>query len=424
MQGGGFEPPKAEPAGLQPAPFGHSGTPAGRAIVARRLPRPYHRAMERFDVLVVGAGPAGSAAAMRLARCGARVLLADRAFFPRDKPCGGGLTGRALRYAPCDVEPVVEHVVDRFVVRSGYRGRVARRSASPLVRMTQRRHLDAFLVEQAVTAGCSFRDGSVVADLEVDADGVSARVGGSRVRAPFVVGADGANGVVARAAGLGEGIRHGVALEGNVSWDELAPEGYAGTAWVELGVVPGGYGWVFPKGDHANLGVGGWLAEGRRLRDHLARLAREHRLAPSVLSGVRGHRLPMREPGAPARCGRTLLVGDAAGLVDPLSGDGIYEAFVSAKLAAQAILAGRPEEYEAALRAVLDRHASASWAAKRVADRYPSACLWALRAPGVFESVAGLLRGDLRHPSEARRLARPPLRALARLARLAPPVSL
>ena len=117
-----------------------------------------------------------------------------------------------------------------------------------------------------------------------------------------------------------------------------------------------------------------------------------------------------------------LLVGDAAGLVDPLSGDGIYEAFVSAELAAEAVLRGRPEEYEAALGSALDRHAAASWKAKCVADRFPRACLWAMRAPGVFDAVAGLLRGDLAHPSEARGVARPPLRALARLARVTPPV--
>ena len=423
MQGGGFEPPKAEPAGLQPAPFGHSGTPAGRAIVARRSSGTYDRDVEHFDVLVVGAGPAGSAAAIHLAGGGARVLLADRAHFPRDKPCGGGLTGRALRHAPCDVSPVVEHVVDGLVVRSRYGGLVARRSKTPLILMTQRRRLDAFLVEQAVTAGASFQDGSVVADLHVATDGVTARVGSARAHASFLIGADGANGIVSRVTGLSEGIRHGVALEGNVGWDALAPQAYKRTAWVELGVVPGGYGWVFPKGDHANLGVGGWLGEGPNLRGQLARLAREHRLEASLLTDIRGHRLPMRELGASVARGRALLVGDAAGLVDPLSGDGIYEAFVSAKLATEAILAGQPDEYEAALGAALDRHASASWTAKRVADRYPSACLWALRAPGVFEEVAGLLRGDLRHPSEVRRLARPPLRALSRLARLAPPVS-
>jgi hypothetical protein len=97
----------------------------------------------------------------------------------------------------------------------------------------------------------------------------------------------------------------------------------------------------------------------------------------------------------------------------------MYEAFVSAKLAASAILDGHPEAYEPALSDALDRHAAASWKAKRVADRFPRACLWALRAPGVFEAVCGLLRGDLEHPGDARGLARPPLRALSRLARAA-----
>ncbi len=416
MQGGGFEPPKAEPAGLQPAPFGHSGIPAGRAIVAASRETPYDRGMQRFDVLVVGAGPAGSATALHLVRAGARVLLVDKARFPRDKPCGGGLTGRALKQLPCDVEPVVERVVDRMVMRAGYRTLVDRTSGTPLIAMTQRRRLDLHLAEQAAAAGADFRDGVSVTQLELQDDGVSASVGDSRVRAAFLVGADGANGLVARVAGLGDGIVRGVALEGNVPWSVLPRTDYESAAWVEVGVVPGGYGWVFPKGDHANLGVGGWIEEGPRLRNHLERLARTHEVAPDALTDVRGHRLPMRHLGAPAARGRVLLVGDAAGLVDPLSGDGMYEAFVSARLAAAAIGSGRPDEYEAALSAALDRHAAASWKAKRTLDRYPRACLWALRAPGVFDAVAGLLRGELAHPSDAPRVARPPLRVLSRLA--------
>ena len=377
--------------------------------------------MERFDVLIVGAGPAGSAAAIHLAGSGARVLLVDRARFPRDKPCGGGLTGRAVRHAPCEIDPVVEHVVDRFVLRLGYRRRFARSSEAPLVLMTQRRRLDAFLAERAAVAGADFRDGTRVEGLEPTVGGVEARIGTSKVAVSYVVGADGANGVVAKAAGLGGGIVRGVALEGNAPWSDLDPEPFQRAAWVELGVVPGGYGWVFPKGDHANLGVGGWAAEGPRLREHLARLARAHGLHPAELRDLKGHRLPMRRLGTAAARDRVLLVGDAAGLVDPLSGDGMYEAFVSARLGANAILAGKPEEYESALAAALDHHASASWTAKRAADRFPWACFWAARAPGVFGAVAGLLRGDLAHPSDARGLARPPLRALSRLARLAPP---
>jgi geranylgeranyl reductase family protein len=385
------------------------------------LANPYDRGVERFDVLVVGAGPAGSATAIHLARGGARVLLVDKASFPRDKPCGGGLTGRALRHIPCAVDPVVEHVVDRLVVRAAYGRKVVRRSSTRLIEMTQRRRLDLHLAEQAVAEGADFRDGTAVSEIATDVDGVTAQVGKEHVRATFLVGADGANGVVARVAGLGEGIVRGVALEGSVPWSALERSQYAGAAWVELGIVPGGYGWVFPKGDHANLGVGGWLTEGPHLRAHLDRLARTHGVAPESLESVRGHRLPMRKLGTAAAHGRVLLVGDAAGLVDPLSGDGIYEAFVAARIAAGAIIAGTPETYEPALSAVLDRHAAASWKAKRAADRYPRACVWALRAPGVFGAVTGLLRGELEHPSEARRIARPPLRVLSRLARQAKP---
>jgi geranylgeranyl reductase family protein len=374
--------------------------------------------VERFDVLVVGAGPAGSATAIHLARGGARVLLADRARFPRDKPCGGGLTGRALRHAPCDVTPVVEHTVDRMVLRLAYKRRFARRSSPPLILMTQRRRLDAHLAEQAASLGADFRDGARVDDLQLEDERVLATVGGSPVEASFLVGADGANGVVAGAAGVGDGIVRGVALEGNAPWTDLDPRPYSGTAWVELGVVPGGYAWVFPKGDHGNIGVGGWLSEGPKLRSHLDVLSRRHGLDPERLRDVRGHRLPMRRLGAEPARGRVLLVGDAAGLVDPLSGDGIYEAWVSARLAADAILSGRLDGYAPSLSATLDGHASASWTAKRVADRFPWAAFWAARSPGVFEAVAGLLRGDLGHPSQARGLARPPLRALSRLARL------
>ena len=126
----------------------------------------------------------------------------------------------------------------------------------------------------------------------------------------------------------------------------------------------------------------------------------------------------MRRVGAamPARA-NVVLVGDAAGLVDPLSGDGIYEAFTSARLAAEAILAGDTERYAEALAQALDQHASASWTAKGALDRHPHVCFWAARSPGVFGVVSGLLRGDVRHPSEARGLARPPLRLVARVAR-------
>lgn len=343
------------------------------------------------------------------------MLLVDKARFPRDKPCGGGLTGRALKRIPVDPSPVVERDVDRFELRLRYGRSFTRSHAEPLIRMTQRRHLDAFLAEQAADAGAEFRDATAVQKIEPADTGVTATVGRDTVRADVLVGADGANGIVARSAGLGDGIVRGVALEGNVPLEALDGD-LERTAVIELAAVSGGYGWVFPKGDHANLGVGGWGSEGPQLRNHLARLARAHGLEADRLTEVRGHRLPMRRLGTPAGAGRVLLVGDAAGLVDPLSGDGMYEAFVSARLAADAILAGDLAGYTTALSRALDHHAAASWAAKRALDRYPRVVFAAARAPGVFKVVAGLLCGDVAHPADARGMARAPLKLIARLA--------
>src|SRR5687767_10139281 len=121
--------------------------------------------MERFDALIVGAGPAGSTAAYRLSRDGASVLLADRARFPRDKPCGGGLTYRAVRELPVAIDPVVEDSVDRFELGFRYRRRFERAGREPLCLMTQRRRLDAHLAEQAAAVGAAFRDGTKVSDI-------------------------------------------------------------------------------------------------------------------------------------------------------------------------------------------------------------------------------------------------------------------
>src|SRR6266540_1827522 len=178
--------------------------------------------MERFDVAVVGAGPAGSTTAYRLALARARVLLVDKARFPRDKPCGGGLTMRAVRQLP-------------------------------------------FPVEQAVGAGAEFRDGARVT-IESERE---LRVDGEPVEVEALIGADGANGITARTLGLGGGIVNGVALEGNLPYKKLPPGGWRGMLVLELATVPGGYGWIFPKGDHVNVGVGGWGEEGPRLRQHL-----------------------------------------------------------------------------------------------------------------------------------------------------------
>jgi geranylgeranyl reductase family protein len=378
--------------------------------------------VERFDSIVVGAGPAGATAAFRLSRAGARVLLLDRARFPRDKPCGGGLTYRAVRELPVSVEPVVEDVVRRFQLGFRYVRSFERRTEEPLILMTQRRRLDTHLAEQAALAGADFRDGVRATALELEEDGAIVRFDGSAAAAPVVIGADGVNGLTARALGLGGERQHGVALEGNVPHVH-AREDYKGRAVVELGTVPGGYAWVFPKDDHVNVGVGGWESEGPRLREHLERACAGYGLPAKQLESLRGYRLPMRGPRDRVVRGRALLVGDAAGLVDPLSGDGMYEAFVSARLASDTVLElldGRAptlDAYALRLDAALARTLAASWKAKHALDRFPRLVYGVARLPLVWGFTSAFLRGDLTHPGEAKGLVRAPLRLVDALGR-------
>jgi geranylgeranyl reductase family protein len=378
----------------------------------------------RFDALVVGAGPAGSACAQQLATAGARVLLADKARFPRDKPCGGALTWRSVRQLPVPIDPVVEHVVDRIELRLRYRAKFERKSVEPLMVLTQRRLLDLYLAEQACAAGAEFRDGVRVEALDVHERGVSALVGGERVEAETVVDAAGANGRPARSLGLRGGEGYGVALEGNLPLECVPLGRYERRIVVEVDALPGGYGWIFPKGDHVNVGVGGWKESGPRLREHLVRLCAAHEIDPARLTDVRGARLPLRSPSAIAARGRALLVGDAAGLVDPLSGEGMFEAFVSSRLASEAVvdlLAGRARDlapYDRALSDAIAPMASASWAAKRAVDRYPRLTFALGRVPFAWTGIVGLLRGDIDHPdSEPSLLARAPLQGIQAMGR-------
>jgi geranylgeranyl reductase family protein len=377
--------------------------------------------VERYDVAIIGAGPAGSTAAYRLARSRARVLLIDKMRFPRDKPCGGGVTMRAVRQLPFSIEPVVEDRITRTRCRLRYGPKIDRESSRVMCLMTQRRRLDAFLVEQAVAAGAEFRDG---VHVSVEAD-TALRVDGEPVEVRAVIGADGANGITARSLGLGGAIVNGVALEGNLPYEELPLGSWHGRLVLELGTVPGGYGWIFPKGDHVNVGVGGWGSEGPQLRRHLRVLCEQYGIELRQLSDLRGHRLPMRRPATALARGGALVVGDAAGALDPVSGDGIYEALVTARLAADhtlELLEGKVPtlaSYEAAVHRELDPLASAGWGAKVALDRYPGAVFALMRLPVTWRVIEKLILGEMSHPGESRGQGRRVMKLIEGLARMA-----
>ncbi len=288
-----------------------------------------------WDVIVVGAGPGGSTAAYDLARAGVDVLLLDRADFPRDKPCGGGVLVSALKLLPYSLDPVTEQTITSFRVRYKRSWEFEHRYHEPLAVMTQRSRLDHYMVEQAVGVGAEFRDGSAVRGVE---GGTITLANGDQHEARVIIAADGANGIVRRALGLPR-LRGAVALEGNASrLAQPAGERWSDAVGLELGSMPGGYGWVFPKDDHCNVGLGGFPAAAPTLRGELSQYADCESFDANRLTELRGHHLPLRDPSSPLISGRIAFVGDAAGLVDPLSGEGIGNAIRSAQLAAEAAL--------------------------------------------------------------------------------------
>jgi geranylgeranyl reductase family protein len=381
--------------------------------------------MKTWDAIVVGAGPAGSSTAFRLASAGASVLLLDRAEFPRDKPCGGGVTPRALAHLPVDIASVVEQVPTRVELGLGYRRSALRGRGGPLVYMTQRRRLDHLVAEHAAGAGAEFRERVRVTAVEAGEQGVVVTAAGERLRGRTVVGADGVNGVSAKALGLGGNREIGVALEGNLPNAKADVDRYRGRFVLELGTVPGGYGWVFPKGERLNVGVGGAATEGPHLREHLARLCAAHAIDPDHLEELRGHRLPFRAPDSCLARGRALVAGDAGGLIDPLTGDGMYEAFFSGRLASEAVLellAGEAESLDAygpRLTRHLAVHLWAAWSLRAALDRFPRTTYSLAKGRLVWPVVEKLVTGELPDVRATRGLARAPLKALSLLARAA-----
>lgn len=298
----------------------------------------------RYDVVVVGAGPAGSTTARECATRGLSVLLLDKSEFPRDKPCGGGVTIRAAGLLPFDIAPVVERTISRLEFTERQSRGFTRSHPEAVTYLTQRSRLDHFLVERAIDVGAVFQPREAVREVERHPGHVVVRTGSGSYEGSTLVAADGTNGTTAKLAGIEVALHHGLAMEGNITTPGGVPAHWEDAIGLDFGAYPGGFGWLFPKGDHLNIGVGGWRYLGPSLRGRLDQLVRFYGYEPDDLWGVRGYHLPLRQRGSPLVDGNVLLVGDAAGLVDPLTGEGIFAGFWSGRTAAEELAAYLGEE--------------------------------------------------------------------------------
>ncbi|MEI7499813.1 MAG: geranylgeranyl reductase family protein [Bacteroidota bacterium] len=290
------------------------------------------------DVIISGAGPAGSIAAYELARRGVSVLLLEKSQFPRYKVCGGGLTHKILQEIPFDVSTVFETQIHTIVFSSGFKEVFARTSPEPMIYCTMRDQLDAHLLEKAIIAGARVRYEDMV--MEVKQDPISATVITRKgiLRSKLVIGADGATSAVARSAGLSENIMPGLAWEAEVKADTNTVKAFSKTVFLDWGAFPGGYGWVFPKGDHFSIGVGGPASLSKWMmpyyKNFIEYLDTGSGLQVIETTSLKSWPIPVRIRKSRFHNGRILVAGDAGGLTDPLTGEGIYYAIRSGKLAA------------------------------------------------------------------------------------------
>ena len=335
------------------------------------------------SVIVVGAGPAGATAARQLASAGVQVRLLDRAAFPRNKPCGGGISTRVLKRFPYlgrELPRIATHSVSRLYLEGPDGRSTLVESEFPLALMIRRVEFDALLVSLAVAAGAELVSHAEIVQAHQDRDRVTLTTrDGRRFSAPVVIAGDGVNSVVARRLGLNRGWpASAVALDMMEETPRSALRDVdPSTLWVAYGYTPKtgtakhaehaerpgsalfassavkrgptaeGYAYIFPKRDHVNIGVGYVLSHYRqaigqapydlqcgfveRLRDRgivVGESMREN-FTPFLIP-VGG---PLRKPGR----GRVLLAGDAGGFVNGATAEGIYYAMVSGDLAARAI---------------------------------------------------------------------------------------
>jgi geranylgeranyl reductase family protein len=315
-------------------------------VSTRRLSEPQP---SDCDVAVVGAGPAGAVCALDLARAGLSVALLDRAAPPRYKTCGGGIVGRAIESLDLDISACFERSLNRVEVRLADSDAVfaVERSPAPIV-MTMRATFDALLIDAARAAGATLLAPWSLRSLRRVGDRYEVRTDRGDVNAAWVIGADGAGGRVARAAGWRSPMQGIPAIESEIRVSDQVFARFAGAARFDFGVPADGYGWVFPKAEHLSVGC---LTTGRRSRGngsesgdlkrhfeaYLGRLGLDRPIARED----HGFVIPTRPRAPSAARDRVLLVGDAAGLADPLTCEGISNAIRSGRIAARAVIETR-----------------------------------------------------------------------------------
>jgi geranylgeranyl reductase family protein len=302
-----------------------------------------------YDLTVVGGGPAGATCARRAADAGLDVLLLEKAHHPREKPCGGALGPQTIQNLDLDISSVIERTFNAAVVCTPSGKKVTLTSKGLVGHIVTRSEFDSYLLEKAADAGVDVVQGAEMVGLEQLRSGIRVLAVGDSYKSHLLVGADGVNGIVARELGIRtKWTPEQVALcmTANVPMSSNDVESVMSTYGVDsspaiefyFGLVSWGYGWLFPKRAGFNIGIGCRVDKQKNLHQiwerFVALIEREKGIELDVSEKV-SYRVPLGDKLGSCIARRSMLVGDAAGLVSPLTGEGISYAIQSGKLAAK-----------------------------------------------------------------------------------------
>lgn len=290
-----------------------------------------------FDLIVVGGGPAGSSCARRAAELGLKTVVLERSTFPRPKPCAAGLSGKALALLDGDEAPIEHRRFRTTVISFGRDLSLMVESRDSLLVTTTRGELDGLLVRLAAAAGARMDFGRPVDAIDEGRDRVRVRAGADVLEASFAVVADGARGGGRAMLGLSP-----LTLGGGI-YVRLRPgsegglEEHARTSLVDPVATRRGYGWIFPKRDHLNVGVFSQRGLSSGLKKDLSAFLELRGLSGWDAEGPFAFPIPVDRPDDALGTERVLFAGDAAGLVDPVTGEGISSAILSGRVAAEVV---------------------------------------------------------------------------------------